>query len=77
MNSVINLSKLLTVISKGLNIANKTIPLYKDYKPLFQNINKVFNLINEENEEKKIINTPEKKEPLKRSSSNTSPQFFM
>ncbi len=77
MNSGINLSKLLTVISKGLNIANKTIPLYKDYKPLFQNINKVFNLINEENEEKKTINTPEKKEPLKSSSSNTSPQFFM
>ena len=73
-----NLVRLLSGLSKTLNVANQVIPMYKKAKPTIENaktlINtfKNINIIDKSDKKKEII----KKEPVNSSLIN-KPQFFI
>lgn len=58
MNNSIKLLKVLTGISKGLNIANNVIPIYKDTKPLIKSFQKFCNNIKINNIPQNNLNPP-------------------
>lgn len=81
--SSLSLSKILSGISKALNIANQAIPIYKEIKPIAQNARKIMSVLKEFNsssdskpqkniKENKSI---EKKE-VKMISTSSKPVFF-
>lgn len=81
--SSLSLSKVLSGISKALNIANQAIPIYKEIKPIAQNARKIMGVLKEFNsssdskpqkniKENKSI---EKKE-VKMISTSSKPVFF-
>ena len=47
IGSGLTFSKIITGISKGLNIANQMIPLYQQAKPMISNAKKVMSIIKE------------------------------
>lgn len=72
VKSSLSLTKILGGLSKGLNIVNQAIPIYKEVKPLVGNAKKVMGILKE-------FNTPPKKEvtkKLKTITSSTNPTFF-
>lgn len=79
MNNTQTISKILSGISKSLDIANKFLPIYSDAKPLFKNAHNIYNLFkNKSNDEKiqqTIIKHDQKKGTIKNISNN--PQFFI
>ncbi|WP_413854827.1 hypothetical protein [Candidatus Ruminimicrobium bovinum] len=70
-------SKILSGVSKTLNIANQLIPIYQQSKPLISNAKKVFNVIKEFNNttSNNTIIEP-KKNTINSVSNNTNPVFF-
>lgn len=84
INTGLNLTKVLTGISKGLNIVNQVIPIYQQVKPMISNAKKVIGVLNEiktPNNTKTTIENVEykekeitKKTELKQNQSN--PVFF-
>lgn len=77
IKSSLSLTKILGGLSKGLNIVNQAIPIYKEVKPLVGNVKKVMGILKEFNTEKPL--TPPKKEvtkKLKTITSSTNPTFF-
>ena len=74
-----NLVKIITSLNRVLNIANKAIPLYNQFKPILKNTNTLTNMLNIINssdnnlEKNKDIDSNEK---LKKVSNNNLPTFF-
>ena len=73
-----SLIRILSGLSKTLNVVNQVIPMYKKAKPTIENAKNLINTfkninITDKNEEKKKII---KKEPVISSSVN-KPQFFI
>lgn len=84
MNNAFNLSKILSGLSRTLNIANQVIPIYKDTKPLINNVKSIYSLI--KNNSNSSITSAHKTENIKHSETkketikshdNYSPQFFI
>ena len=42
----LNISKVISGLSKTLNIANQAIPIYKQAKPMFKNAKNIINSLN-------------------------------
>ena len=63
-------SRIISGISSSLNIANKIIPLYEKAKPMTNNIKKIINLLNKNNQ-KQIKRVFPKKE-----NTFNNPTFF-
>lgn len=85
MNSAFNLSRILSGLSRTLNIANQVIPIYKDTKPLFNNVKNIYSLFKNNSvstnnstsiKAENYISNKTKKETLKSLDKN-SPQFFI
>ncbi len=83
-NSGLTLTKVISGISKTLNIANQVIPLYKEAKPMINNARTVLSVLkgmgntnnNKTTNNNKVIE--QKKEPIKNTTINTnSPKFFI
>ena len=79
----LNFTKVLTGISKTLNVANQVIPIYKEAKPMINNAKTIFSALKEfgkSNNNNTTSNTKEntKKDtiPPTRTVSNT-PKFFL
>ncbi len=84
VNSGLTLTKVISGISKTLNIANQVIPLYKEAKPMINNARTVLSVLkgmgntnnNKTNNNNKVIE--QKKEPIKNTTISTnSPKFFI
>ena len=78
MSSSLSLGKIVSGLSKTLNIANQVIPIYKKAKPLISNFGSTMKLLKtfqnntDTNKKEKIIEVKEIKQPI----SNT-PKFFI
>ncbi len=76
--SSLSITKVLSGLKKGLQIAKEAIPLYKEIKPMVSNARNILSIakeINSPNIKKKTITVPEKKEETNYSSS-INPTFF-
>lgn len=76
--SSLSITKVLSGLKKGLQIAKEAIPLYKEIKPMVNNARNILSIakeINSPNIKKKTITIPEKKEETNHSSS-INPTFF-
>lgn len=76
--SSLSITKVLSGLKKGLQIAKEAIPLYKEIKPMVSNARNILSIakeINSPNIKKKTITVPEKKEEANYSSS-INPTFF-
>ena len=73
------LTSILSGLSRGLNIANKIIPIYQDSKPLFKNAKNIYNIFKNNDNTLKNDNNIEKKNEIKKENIkyNNSPQFFI
>ena len=75
----LDIAKIVTSLSKTLNVVNQAIPLYEQFKPILSNVKDISKIVN-------IINTPDKKEDnnikyinykeMKKVSNNNLPTFF-
>ena len=76
INKNITITKVLDSLSKGLNIANQFIPIYKEAKPIINNTKKLFSLI--KNTPKNIINnnSNSQKKEVNLSKYTSKPIFF-
>lgn len=75
--SALSITKVLSGLKKGLQIANQAIPLYKEIKPMVSNARNILSIAKEINSpdiKKKTITTTAKKEEINYSSIN--PTFF-
>jgi Flp pilus assembly CpaE family ATPase len=76
----LTLPKIISGISKTLQIANQIIPLYQKAKPAITNAQKILKAIKEVNQDtKKETVVLENKTPIKKEkiSSKQSPTFFL
>ena len=79
MNNSELLTKILSGISKTLNIANRVIPIYQDTKPLLKNAKNIYDLFKDHTNN--LITTKDtniiskEKEPINKVQNN-GPQFF-
>lgn len=76
--SSLSITKVLSGLKKGLQIAKEAIPLYKEIKPMVNNARNILSIAKEINSptiKKKTITMPEKKEETNYSSS-INPTFF-
>lgn len=78
IKSTLSLSKVLGGISKGLNIVNQAIPIYKEVKPLVGNAKKIISVLGEVNKPTKVNETKVKeiKEETKPYVISSNPTFF-
>ena len=82
--SSLSLTKVLSGISKGLEIVNQAIPIYKEIKPMMSNAKKVLEIAKEFNKSSntKTIDVTPKKEVTKTvtpsvlTNSSPNPVFF-
>ena len=81
ISSVITLAKVLSGLSKSINIAKEVIPLYESVKPMIRgakNLPKILNTLNKgskENESTKVVNSSTIKTTIESSLIN-NPTFF-
>ena len=72
-SSFLSLSKILTGLSKTLNIANKIIPLYEKAKPITNNFKKIVKVLNQkQTTSKQTKNVPKNKNTFQ----FNNPTFF-
>ena len=64
-----NLNNVLDFITKGLNIANKAIPVYKQVSPMISSSKKIIN--------KSFINKPVNYNQQKKELDYNNPKFFL
>lgn len=81
LKSTLSLGKVLSGISKGLNIVNQAIPIYKEVKPMIGNARKVMGILKEFSKDNVKVNDVKanKKEVTKITksiTSSTNPTFF-
>lgn len=81
ISSGITLAKVLSGLSKSINIAKEVIPLYESVKPMIRgakNLPKILNTLNKgskENESTKVVNSSTIKTTIESSLIN-NPTFF-
>jgi len=75
MNNNLSLLKIITGLSKTINIANQLLPLYSQIKPLISSTSKSITDI-KNNLKESIIPTKIENQPIKKEVSNNLPTFF-
>lgn len=75
MNNNLSLLKIITGLSKTINIANQLLPLYSQIKPLISSTNKSITDI-KNNLKESIIPPKIENHPIKKEVSNNLPTFF-
>ena len=78
IRTTLTLPKVLSGISKGLGIANQAIPIYKEVKPIVNNMKNLFTLAKEFKNigSTKTIDITPKKEVTNHVTSTNNPIFF-
>lgn len=78
IRTTLTLPKILSGISKGLGIANQAIPIYKEVKPIVNNMKNFFTLAKEFKNigSAKTIDITPKKEVTNHVTSTNNPIFF-
>lgn len=87
VGSGLSFTKILTGISKTLNIANQVIPLYKEAKPMLNNAKTVLSVLkgintpnnsgNTSTKNNQISNNTIKKDTVLKNSNTNNPSFFL
>lgn len=76
----LSFTKIISGISKSLNIVNQVIPLYKEVKPIISNASGILSVFKEMNKEEnaRINKEPEtiKNESIKKEEINNTLTFF-
>ena len=76
----LSFTKIISGISKSLNIVNQVIPLYKEVKPIISNASGILSIFKEMNKEENatISKEPEtiKNESIKKEEINNTLTFF-
>lgn len=84
--SGLSFTKVLSGISKTLNIANQVIPLYREAKPMINNAKTILGVLKDFNTPKTSNTTSNtksvsedkiKKEPIREYPTTNSPRFFL
>ena len=78
-NSGLSFTKILTGISKTLNVANQVIPLYQEAKPMINNAKNIFNVLKDigKKDTTSPIKNNIKKDAFKQAPiNNNNPRFF-
>lgn len=80
ITSPLSFTKIISGISKSLNIVNQVIPLYKEVKPIISNASGILSVFKEMNKEENatINKEPEtiKNESIKKEEINNTLTFF-
>lgn len=81
LKSTLSLGNVLSGISKGLNIVNQAIPIYKEVKPMIGNARKVMGILKEFSKDSVKVsdvktNKKEVTKITKSITSSTNPTFF-
>ena len=78
----LSFTKVLSGISKTLNVANQVIPIYKEAKPMINNVKTILGTLREFGKEKgttntNTVNTTKKDTTINQVISNNNPKFFL
>ena len=78
MNNNLSLAKIISGLSKALNLARQALPLYKEIKPVLEKSTNLLANLNNSNTKKSntSINSDTKKNETKEISSSSNPKFF-
>ena len=76
IGSPLSFTKIISGISKSLNIVNQVIPLYKEVRPIINNASGILSVFKEMNKDDNTPNIPTQDKVQKKEEVNNTLTFF-
>lgn len=76
IGSPLSFTKIISGISKSLNIVNQVIPLYKEVRPIISNASGILSVFKEMNKDDNTLNIPTQDKVQKKEEVNNTLTFF-
>ena len=76
IGSPLSFTKIISGISKSLNIVNQVIPLYKEVRPIINNASGILSVFKEMNKDDNTPNSPTQDKVQKKEEVNNTLTFF-
>ena len=76
IGSPLSFTKIISGISKSLNIVNQVIPLYKEVRPIISNASGILSVFKEMNKDDNTLNIPTQDKVKKKEEVNNTLTFF-
>ena len=76
VGSPLSFTKIISGISKSLNIVNQVIPLYKEVRPIINNASGILSVFKEMNKDDNTPNIPTQDKVQKKEEVNNTLTFF-
>ncbi len=76
IGSPLSFTKIISGISKSLNIVNQVIPLYKEVRPIINNASGILSVFKEMNKDDNTLNIPTQDKVQKKEEVNNTLTFF-
>lgn len=76
IGSPLSFTKIISGISKSLNIVNQVIPLYKEVRPIISNASGILSVFKEMNKDDNTPNIPTQDKVQKKEEVNNTLTFF-